>query len=65
MARAPNPNANKRRSAYEQAMRRLGHEPLVLSVEGTGWAFEEIAHREAARLIAERGIPTNTGPVQQ
>jgi DNA-binding LacI/PurR family transcriptional regulator len=60
MARAPNPNANKRRSAYEQAMRRLGHEPMVLSVDGTGWAFEEIAHREAGLLISERGLPTNT-----
>lgn len=60
MARAPNPNANKRRSAYEQAMQRLGHEPMVLSVDGTGWNFEEIAHHEASRLIAGRGLPTNT-----
>ncbi|QFT62987.1 LacI family DNA-binding transcriptional regulator [Roseivivax sp. THAF30] len=60
MARAPNPNANKRRTAYEGAMRRLGHEPIVLSVDGDGWAFEEIAHREASQLIAARGIPTNT-----
>jgi DNA-binding LacI/PurR family transcriptional regulator len=60
MARAPNPNANKRRDAYEAAMRRLGHEPVVLSVDGDGWAFEEIAHREARRMIAERRLPTNT-----
>lgn len=60
MANAPNPNANKRREAYESAMRRLGHEPHVISVDGTGWAFEEIAHREALRLIAERKLPTNT-----
>lgn len=60
MAHAPNPNANKRRSAYEQAMRHLGYEPMVLSIDGTGWAFEEIAHREASRLISERSIPTNT-----
>lgn len=60
MVHAPNPNANKRRAAYEGAMRRLGHEPIVLSVEGEGWAFEEIAHKEARRLIASRGLPTNT-----
>lgn len=60
MARAPNPNANKRRDAYEKTMQSLGHEPLVIRVEGTGWAFEEIAHREARRLIAERRLPTNT-----
>lgn len=60
MAQAPNPNANKRRSAYEAAMRKLGHEPIILAVDGVGWAFEEIAHREATRLIAERSLPTNT-----
>jgi DNA-binding LacI/PurR family transcriptional regulator len=60
MARAPNPNANKRRAAYEAAMRAQGHEPMILAVDGTGWAFEEIAHREAMRLIAERRLPTNT-----
>ncbi|MCC1480794.1 LacI family DNA-binding transcriptional regulator [Roseibaca sp. Y0-43] len=60
MARAPNPNANKRRAAYEAAMRAAGYEPMILAVEGTGWAFEEIAHREAMRLIAERRLPTNT-----
>ncbi len=60
MANAPNPNANKRRAAYEAAMRRLGHEPIVLDVEGSGWSFEEIAHREARRMISERRLPTNT-----
>jgi DNA-binding LacI/PurR family transcriptional regulator len=57
---APNPNANKRREAYEATMARLGHEPMILSVEGGGWAFEEIAHRAVSRIIAERGLPTNT-----
>ena len=60
MARAPNPNANKRRTAYEAAMRGQGHEPIVLTAEGTGWSFEEIAHREATRMIAARALPTNT-----
>ena len=60
MADAPNPNANKRRAAYEAAMRRLGHEPMRLLAEGSGWSFEDIAHRAAGRLIAERALPTDT-----
>lgn len=60
MRDAPNPNANKRRTAYEAAMRRLGHEPMLLVAEGTGWAFEEIAHREAVRMIGKKSLPTNT-----
>lgn len=60
MRDAPNPNANKRRAAYEATMRRLGHEPMLLIAEGDGWAFEAIAHREAGRMIAEKRLPTNT-----
>ncbi|MGI3163774.1 LacI family DNA-binding transcriptional regulator [Pseudooceanicola sp. 200-1SW] len=60
MRNAPNPNANKRRAVYEETMRRLGHEPMLLVAEGTGWAFEEIAHREATRMILDRALPTNT-----
>jgi DNA-binding LacI/PurR family transcriptional regulator len=60
MRDAPNPNANKRRAAYEAAMRRLGHEPVLLVAEGTGWDFEAIAHREAKRMIGEKRLPTNT-----
>jgi DNA-binding LacI/PurR family transcriptional regulator len=60
MGTAPNPNANKRRAAYEAAMRRLGHEPMLLVAEGAGWAFEDIAHREAGRMIAAGRLPTNT-----
>ncbi|MGV6811804.1 MAG: LacI family DNA-binding transcriptional regulator [Brevirhabdus sp.] len=60
VSNAPNPNANKRREAYEAAMSRIGHEPMVISVEGVGWAFEEIAHREAGKLMMSRGLPTNT-----
>lgn len=60
MKRAPNPNANKRREAYEAAMARAGLEAIVTSVDGDGWSFEEIAHREAGRLLAKRALPTNT-----
>jgi len=35
-----NPNANRRRDGYIAAMERLGHAPNIVSVPGTGWAFE-------------------------
>lgn len=57
---APNPNANKRREAYEAAMRGLGQEPIILAVEGGGWDFEEIAYAQAGRMMASRQLATNT-----
>ncbi|MEM9247279.1 MAG: LacI family DNA-binding transcriptional regulator [Pseudomonadota bacterium] len=60
MAQAPNPNAQKRRVAYERAMVSLGHSPMLLSVEGQGWDFENIGLQEAGRLIETRALPTNT-----
>ncbi|MEM8827670.1 MAG: LacI family DNA-binding transcriptional regulator, partial [Pseudomonadota bacterium] len=60
MRDAPNPNANKRRAAYEAAMRSLGREAMILSVEGSGWNFEEIARRQAGRLMASRSLPSDT-----
>jgi len=60
MKHAPNPNANKRREAYEAAMARAGQEAVVLSVDGEGWSFEEIAYREASRLLRARSLPTST-----
>lgn len=57
---APNPNACRRRRAYAAAMERLGHEPQVLSVPGTGWDFEETGLREGGRVIAERALPSDT-----
>lgn len=49
-----NPNANKRRDAYREAMRRLGHEPAIVRVDGQGWDFEEVGRSEG-RLAIERG----------
>ncbi|MEM7744112.1 MAG: LacI family DNA-binding transcriptional regulator [Pseudomonadota bacterium] len=60
MRNAPNPNANKRRAAYEAAMRALGHEPMILIAEGSGWNFEETACAEAGRMMASRMLPTDT-----
>jgi DNA-binding LacI/PurR family transcriptional regulator len=60
MAEAPNPNARRRRAAFEATMERLGHEPRVVSVPGTGWEFEEIGLREGGALIEARGLPSAT-----
>ena len=55
-----NPNANKRREAYCQAMERLGHDPRVIQVAGGDWEFERIGLEEGTRLIEARSLPTNT-----
>ena len=54
-----NPNAHKRRAAYIAMMERLGHEPQILSVEGQGWAFEDIGRRGALELLQSNRLPTN------
>jgi DNA-binding LacI/PurR family transcriptional regulator len=55
-----NPNANKRRDAYVQAMERLGHDPQVIRADGTGWEFERIGLEEGMRLITARSLPSET-----
>jgi len=55
-----NPNANKRRDAYVQSMERLGHDPKVIQVAGTGWEFERIGLEEGMRLISNRSLPSDT-----
>lgn len=55
-----NPNANKRRDAYCQAMERLGHDPQVVQVSGNNWEFERIGLEEGIRLIESRGLPSDT-----
>ncbi len=55
-----NPNANKRRRAYVEAMMRLGHHPNVVSVRGEGWNFEEVGYAEGLRAIEGRAFATGT-----
>lgn len=55
-----NPNANKRRDAYILSMERLGHDPKVVQVDGTGWEFERIGLQEGMRLISSRSLPSET-----
>jgi DNA-binding LacI/PurR family transcriptional regulator len=60
MQNPANPNAYKRHEAYVTAMERLGHDPRVIQVEGTGWDFERIGRDAGIRLIAERALPSDT-----
>lgn len=60
MRRPANPNANKRRVAYLEAMDRHGKPPHIVSIEGDGWAFEEIGQRGAHSAIAAGDFATNT-----
>ncbi len=55
-----NPNANRRRQGYIDAMEALGHEPGIFKAEGKGWDFEEIGRREGTRALRENAFATNT-----
>ncbi len=55
-----NPNANKRRMAYIDAMERHGQEPVVISIEGDGWGFEEIGRQGTHTALATNDFKTNT-----
>lgn len=55
-----NPNANKRRQAYLEAMARHGHPAHIFQAEGGGWEFEEIGSVEGGRMLADKVFPTNT-----
>ena len=55
-----NPNANKRRNAYVQAMENLGHTPDVIRVEGDQWDFEAIGYAGGMRVIETNRLSGNT-----
>ena len=55
-----NPNANKRRAAYIEAMERLSFEPKIIQVSGGDWDFERIGLEQGARLIEGRQLPSST-----
>lgn len=55
-----NPNANKRRLAYIEAMMRHGQDPVVIGIEGDGWAFEEIGRQGAHTALAAGDFKTDT-----
>jgi DNA-binding LacI/PurR family transcriptional regulator len=55
-----NPNAFRRRTAYVNAMQRLGYEPDLVQVDGTGWNFEEIGSIGGKKAIAEKRFTSGT-----
>lgn len=55
-----NPNAHRRRLAYISAMEALRFDPVVISVEGEGWNFEEIGVNGAKRAISSGQIRGGT-----
>ncbi len=55
-----NPNANKRRNAYKQAMEQRGLEPHIVRLDGSDWNFEDIGYDGGLRVIRNQKLPTNT-----
>lgn len=55
-----NPNANKRRQAYVEAMERLDRDPNVVRVDGDSWDFESIGYEGALRVLAEGRLRSDT-----
>ncbi len=55
-----NPNAHRRRQSYIDAMTGSGFDPTVISIEGEGWAFEEIGRLGAHKSFEEGRFSTNT-----
>lgn len=60
MKNPANPNANKRRQGYVEAMEAMGHAPQIVQVEGQGWDFEEVGRTGGARALEQRAFKTNT-----
>ena len=60
MKNPANPNANKRRQGYIDAMQALGHAPHVVSVAAEGWNFEEIGRAGGVDALANGDFSTNT-----
>lgn len=55
-----NPNANKKRNAFCKAMKKLGHEPHIIRVQGDSWNFEEIGFQGGLKALEEKSFKTNT-----
>lgn len=55
-----NPNARKRRAAYETCMDAHGLEPRSIQIDGEGWAFEEIGRLGAHQMFASGTLEGDT-----
>jgi DNA-binding LacI/PurR family transcriptional regulator len=55
-----NPNAIKRRQAFEESMFRHNFPAHIFQADGDGWNFEEVGSVEGGRMLAGKVFPTNT-----
>ncbi|MEO1454232.1 MAG: LacI family DNA-binding transcriptional regulator [Pseudomonadota bacterium] len=55
-----NPNANRRRQGYIDAMERLGFTPQIVQADGKGWEFEEIGRRAGRAALQSGAFATRT-----
>ncbi len=60
MKQPANPNANKRRNAYLEMMKRLNLTPHVIQIDGTGWNFEEIGRQGALKILRDDVLVTDS-----
>lgn len=60
MATPANPNANKRRIAYIEAMESHDLRPMIIKVDGTGWAFEDIGYQGGLKVLRSGQLETDT-----
>lgn len=60
MKNPANPNANKRRQGYIDAVEAIGLTPHVVSVEGEGWSIEQIAREGGVDAIAKGAFATRS-----
>lgn len=55
-----NPNARKRRAAFEACMDAHGLEPRAIQIDGEGWAFEEIGRLGAHQMFESGKLENDT-----
>lgn len=55
-----NPNANRRRQAYLDAMNWIGAVPQVVQIDGEGWNFEQIGRDGGRALLQRQAFATDT-----
>ncbi len=60
MKNPSNPNANKRRQGYLDAMEQLGHTPQIVSIAGNGWDIEEIGRQGGHAALVTQQFGSNT-----
>ena len=54
------PHSLVRRNTYQKAMRSLGHEPMMIQVEGDDWSFEQIGYNGAINALENDLLQSNT-----